>query len=185
MSDRRFPSQPDDLLRRLGSQVVPVDEPARVEQRREQVVAALSRSIRETARSKRRSSRSRLIWGVGLAASLALGIGIAARLQHTHEAALQGMTVADVHGAVVVTESGESRVLSRRGMQALRAFGEIETAPEAEAEIRSQKSVVHIGPATKLTVPQTTIVEERYRLALGRVEISVDKDSRITRSVVV
>jgi len=34
-------------------------------------------------------------------------------------------------------------------------------------------------------VPQATNVEERYRLALGRVDVSVDKDSRVTRSVVV
>jgi hypothetical protein len=34
-------------------------------------------------------------------------------------------------------------------------------------------------------VPRITPVEERYRLAVGRVEVSVDKDSPITRSVVV
>jgi hypothetical protein len=45
--------------------------------------------------------------------------------------------------------------------------------------------VLRIAPATKLTVPQATNVEERYRLALGRVDVSVDKDSRILRSVVV
>ncbi|MES1176128.1 MAG: FecR family protein [Myxococcales bacterium] len=183
MSERpRFPSQPDELLRRLGSQVVPVEEPARVEQRREQVVAALSRSIRETVERKRSATRKRWIWAVGLAASLALGIGIAARARHTHDTAT---TVADVRGAVVVTEGGESRVLSHGGKLALRAQGEIETALEAQAEIRSQKSLVHIGPATKLTVPQATNLEERYRLALGRVDVSVDKDSRVTRSVVV
>jgi hypothetical protein len=185
MSERRFPSQPDELLRRLGSQVVPVDEPARAEQRREQVVAALSRSIRDAARSKRRASRTRLIWGLGLAASLALGIGFALRMQHARDAGPQQTMVADVRGAVVVTEGGESRVLSHGGKLALHALGEIETALEAQAEIRSQKSLVHIGPATKLTVPQATNIEERYRLALGRVDVSVDKDSRITRSVVV
>ena len=58
MSASRFPSQPDDMLRRLGSQVVPVEEPERVEQRQEQVVAALSRSIRANADRKRREARS-------------------------------------------------------------------------------------------------------------------------------
>jgi FecR protein len=185
MTERRFPSQPDELLRRLGSQVVPVDEPARVEQRRDQVVAALSRSIRETAERKHRATRRRWIWALGVAASLALGISIAARVRHAHDASSQATTVADVRGAVVVTEGGESRVLSHGGKLALRALGEIETALEAQAEIRSQKSLVHIGPATKLTVPQATNVEERYRLALGRVDVSVDKDSKLTRSVVV
>jgi FecR protein len=184
MSERpRFPSQPDELLRRLGSQVVPVEEPARVEQRREQVVAALSRSIRDTVERKRRATRKRWVWAIGLAASLALGIGLAVR--HARDVGPQPTTVADVRGAVVVTEGGESRVLSHGGTLALRALGEIETALEAQAEIRSQKSLVHIGPATKLTVPQATNVEERYRLALGRVDVSVDKDSRVTRSVVV
>ena len=186
MSERRFPSEPDDILRRLGSQVVPVDEPERAEQRREQVVAALSRAIRESADHKRRTLRTRLSWGLAVAAALALGIGLAAHFQQRSvDASSTATTVADVRGAVVVTESGESRVLSHGGKLALRAQGEIETALEAQADIRSQKSLVHIGPATKLTVPQATNIEERYRLALGRVDVSVDKESRVTRSVVV
>jgi hypothetical protein len=185
MTERRFPSQPEELLRRLGGQVVPVDAPARVEQRREQVVAALARSIRENAERKRRATYQRWVWAVGLAASLALGIGVAARVRHAHDSASHETTVADVRGAVVVTEGGESRVLSHGGTLALRAVGEIETAFEAQAELRSEKSVVHIGPATKLTVPPVSNVEERYRLSLGRVDVSVDKESRLTRSVVV
>jgi hypothetical protein len=174
------------MLRRLASQVVPVEDPERVEQRREQVVAALSRSIRATADRKRRALRTRIIWGLGIAASLALGVGIAARVQQRSvDAAGAFSTVAEVTGAVVITEGGESRVLSRGAEFSLRRLGEIETAPEAQAEIRSQKSTVHLAPATKLTVPRTTPVEERYRLAIGRVEISVDKHSPITRSVVV
>jgi len=186
VSGARIPSQPDDMLRRLGSQVVPVEEPERVAQRREQVVAALSRSIRATADRKRRSLRTRLIWGLGIAASLALGIGVAARTQQRSEDAVAAFsTVAEVTGAVVVTEDGDSRVLPSGSPFTLRTLGEIETAPEARAEIRSQKSTVRLGPATKLTVPRTTAVEERYRLAVGRVDISVDKDSHLTRSVVV
>jgi FecR protein len=186
MSVPRSPSQPDEMLRRLGNQVVPVEDPERAELRRVQVVAALSRSIRATADRKRRSLRTRFIWGLGIAASLVLGVGIAARVQQrSGDAIAVFSTVAEVTGAVVVTESGESRVLPHGSQFALRSLGEIETAPEAQAEIRSQKSTVHLGPATKLTVPRTTAVEERYRLAVGRVDISVDKDSRITRSVVV
>lgn len=186
MSATRIPSQPDDMLRRLGSQVVPVEDPERVEQRREQVVAALSRSIRASADRKRRALRTRVVWALGIAASLALGIGIAAHVrQGAVDASAAFSTVAEVTGAVVVTENGESRVLSNGSAFALRTLGEIETAPEAQAEIRSQKSVVHLAPATKLTVPRTTAVEERYRLAVGRVEVSVDKESPITRSVVV
>jgi FecR-like protein len=186
MSGFRIPSQPDDMLRRLGSQVVPVEDPERVEQRREQVVAALSRSIRATADRKQRALRMRVIWGFGIAASLALGIGLAARAQQrSRDAAAAFSTVAEVTGAVVVTENGERRVLSSGSPFALRTLGEIETAAEAQAEIRSQKSSVHLAPATKLTVPRTTALEERYRLAVGRVDISVDKDSPLTRSVVV
>ena len=184
MSARRFPSQPDDMLRRLGSQVVPVEDPARVQRRRELVVASLARTIRENAEHKRRVLRARVLWGVGLAASLAIAVGFAAHVQQRTVSSTLA-TVADVRGAVVVTEGGESRVLSHGSKLELSAVGEIETALEAQAEIRSRKSVLHIGPATKLTVPQATTVEERYRLALGRVDVSVDKDSRITRSVVV
>ena len=183
MSAHRFPSQPDEVLRRLGSQVVPVDEPVCVEKRREQVVLAVSRAIRETSENKRRSLRTRIVWGLGLAASLCLGIGIAVRVQQSTPTL--GTTVADVHGAVVVTEGGESRALSPGATFALGAFGEIETAPDAQAEIRSQKSLVHVGPATRLSVPQATPLEERYRLALGRVDVSVDRNSRVVRSVVV
>jgi hypothetical protein len=185
---KRFPSQPDDVLRRWGSQVVPVDTPERALQRRAQVVAALSRAVRESADRQReqRTSRARWVVGLGLAASLVLGIGVAGHLRSSPTEANQAsVIVAEVQGAVVVTESGQSRVLSRGSSLALHAVGEIETAPDAQAEIHSQKSLVHLSPATKLTVPQATTVEERYRLALGRVDVSVDKDSKLTRSVVV
>ncbi|MEO7035662.1 MAG: FecR family protein [Polyangiaceae bacterium] len=186
MNDRRFPSQPDEVLRRLGTQVVPVDEPGRVEQRREQVVDALSRAIRDNADRKRRAMRTRVMLGLGLAASLALGVGAVSRFWHRGaDITVFSATVAEVRGAVIVTEGGESRVLAHGTPLALRMLGEIETAPDAQAEIRSQKSVLRIAGATKLTVPQATNVEERYRLALGRVDVSVDKDSRILRSVVV
>lgn len=186
MSGSRFPSQPDDMLRRLGSQVVPVEEPKRAEQRREQVVAALSRSIRATADRKRRALRTRLVWGLGIAASLAVGVGFTARArQRDSDAASAFSTVFELSGAVVVTESGESRVLSDGSSFPLRTLGEIETAPESRAELRSQKSTVQLAPATKLSAPRSSLLEERYRLAVGRVEVSVDKDSRFTRSVVV
>lgn len=174
------------MLRRLGSQVVPVEDPEQVERRREQVVAALSRSIRATAERKRRATRSRVLWGMGIAASMALGIGFAARArQNSAEANAVFSTVSEVTGAVVVTENGESRVLASGSEFGLRTQGEIETAPEAQAALHSKKSTVHLNPATKITVPRITPVEERYRLAVGRVEVSVDKDSPITRSVVV
>jgi len=186
VSSPRIPSQPDDMLWRMGSQVLPVETPERDEQRRQQVVAALSRSIRETADRKRRALRTRFIWSLGIAASLALGLGIAAHArQRSADAAAVFSTVAEVTGAVVVTESGESRVLAKGSDFALRTQGEIETAPEAQAEIRSRKSTVHLAPATKLTVPRSTALEERYRLAVGRVDVSVDKSSPLTRSVVV
>jgi len=114
------------MLRRLGSQVVPVEDPERVEQRRQQVVAALSRSIRATADRKRRAVRTRVIWGLGIAASLALGIGFAAHAQHgSAERTAAFSTVAEVTGAVVVTENGESRVLASGAPFALRTLGEI------------------------------------------------------------
>jgi hypothetical protein len=149
-------------------------------------VNALSRAIRENADRQQRMSRTRWVVGLGLAASVALGIGVAAHVRRTSVDASQASAiVAEVQGAVVVTESGQSRVLSHGSSLTLHAVGEIETAPDAQAEIHSQKSLVHLSPATKLTVPQATSVEERYRLALGHVDVSVDKDSPITRSVVV
>ncbi|HEY4106267.1 MAG TPA: FecR domain-containing protein, partial [Polyangiaceae bacterium] len=187
MSERRFPSQPDEILRRWGRQVVPVDTPERSEQRRDQVVNALSRSIRENADRNLRSARVRSALGLSLAAVVLLGIGVATALhvRHASDANLATATVAEVQGAVVVTESGQSRVLSHGSSLTLYAIGEIETAPDAQAEIHSQKSLVHLSPATKLTVPQATPLEERYRLALGRVDVSVDRNSKLSRSVVV
>lgn len=186
MSEQRFPSQPDDLLRRWGTQVVPVDTPERASQRRAQVIAALSRSIRENADQQQKRSRARWVLGLGLAASVALGIGAAVHARRgVVDANQNSAVVAELQGAVVVTEAGQSRVLSHGSSLALHTVGEIETAPDAQADIRSQKSLVHLSPATKLTVPQATSIEERYRLALGRVDVSVDKSSRIARSVVV
>ena len=190
MTERRFPSQPDEILRRLGAEVVPVEDPEESARRREPVVAALARAIRNNADRKRRTLRARLLVGLGLAAALALGVGAAVRSRHRTVEAVDTLaaiatTVAEVRGAVVVTEAGESRVLSHGSKLSLYTVGEIETALDGQAEVRSQKSVLRIAPATKLTVPQTTNVEERYRLALGRLDVSVDKDSRFLRSVVV
>jgi FecR protein len=182
---KRFPSQPNDLLRRWGTQVIPVDTPERAQQRQAQVVDALSRSIRESTERKLRLSRARWVLGLGLAASVALGVGVAALRRHSAELNQTSAVVAELQGAVVVTEWGQSRVLSHGSSLPLNAISEVETAPDAQAEIHSQKSVVHVGSATKLTVPQATPVEERYRLALGHVDVSVDKNSKITRSVVV
>ena len=182
---KRFPSQPNDLLRRWGTQVVPVDAPERAQQRQAQVVDALSRSIRESAERKLRLSRARWLLGLGLAASVALGVGFAALRRHSVDLNQTSAVVAELQGSVVVTELGQSRVLSHGSSLPLRANSEVETALDAQAEIHSQKSVVHVGSATKLTVPQATQVEERYRLALGHVDVSVDKNSKITRSVVV
>src|SRR4051812_2754741 len=98
MSDRRFPSEPGEMVRGLGTQLVPVDEAERVEQRRQQVIRALSRAIRANADQKR-STRARLLMGLGLAASLALGIGAAARFRHhPQEPSMLSATVAEVHG---------------------------------------------------------------------------------------
>lgn len=183
---KRFPSQPDELLRRWGTQVVPVDTAERAEQRRAQVVDALSRSIRQNAERKLQAARVRRLAGMGLAAAVALGLGIAFHARNrVPDPGQAATTVAELQGAVVVSESGQSRVLSQGSSLTLHSIGEIETAADAQAEIHSPKSLVHLGPATKLTVPQSTRVEERYRLALGRVDVSVDKDSKITRSVVV
>jgi len=183
---KRFPSQPDEMLRRWGTGVVPVDTPERAQRRHAQVVDALSRSIRASAERRLGLSRARWALGFGLAASVALGVGVAAHLrQSAAETNDASATVAELQGAVVVTEAGQSRVLSQGSSLALHTLGEIETAPDALADIHSQKSLVHLSPATKLTVPRATTLEERYRLALGRVDVSVDKDSKLTRSVVV
>jgi len=188
MTKPRSPSQPDELLRRWSSQGVPLEAPEHVAQRREIVVDALARSIRGNAEARRNRARRRWIAGLALAAAIPLAFGLSALSAHYRGQSLDRenqTTVSQLQGAVVVIESGESRVLEGGSHLALHALGEIETAPDAQAEIRSAKSVVHLSAATKLTVPQTTSTEERFRLALGHVDVSVDKNSRLARSVVV
>jgi hypothetical protein len=76
-------------------------------------------------------------------------------------------------------------VLRDKSNLLLRGNAEVETVADARADVRTPKSLVHIGAASKLLVPAPTPSEERYRLMLGNVDVSVDKDARSSRAVVV
>jgi hypothetical protein len=186
MNGRRLPSQPDELLRRWGTQAVPVDDEERVNRRREVVVDALSRSIRQSAERSDRLHRVRSLSVLGVAAALALSVGVFLHARKRPALASgPAVVVEQVSGAVVVTEAGESRVLRAGANASLRSVAEVETAADARAELHTDKSVVRVGAATKLSFAPSNAVEERYRLALGHVDVSVDKQARAVRSVVV
>ncbi|HEY2409630.1 MAG TPA: FecR domain-containing protein [Polyangiaceae bacterium] len=183
-----FPRDPESLLRRMANQVVPVESAEQAESRRGKLVAELARSIRRGVEQRGRVRRVRALFatlGVGLAAAAGLAITLRVKdAPHTPNAPA-GAMVAEVSGAVLVTDGGDSHVLRDGSNWLLHGTGEIETVADARADVRTQKSLVHIGTASKVLVPAATPSEERYRLMLGTVDVSVDKDARSSRAVVV
>lgn len=188
--------EPESLLRGLAEERVPPEDPAVLAARRERLLAGIGRTIRESAMERERSARRRkfVVVGASLAAAAALALGVSLRLEQPPKApsasapVVQPSRVASVQsstGTLVVTHAGRARVVGRDELPSLSGGDELETAADGEALVQTERSTIQVQPATQLSVLSPSRVEERIRLALGRLDLKVSKQPHSSRSVVV
>lgn len=185
-------SDPEALVRAMAEQAIPSEPREVLASRRERTVEALGRAIRQSSVARERRMRlQRRLSALGAAAAIALGgLGVyrvvrsdaAAAPVETH---VSVATVESVSGTLVVTHAGRARVVAAGERPKLVAGDELRTATDGGAKFRTERSAIAVSPATALTVLAPSLAEERIRVALGRVDLHVDKHTKTPRSVVV
>jgi len=180
MSRVQRPEPPLAALDELRQLEVPADSPAGDEARRRIALQATTRVILEEARRKRR-----VRWFFGSAAAAAmlalLGAGWhefeARRASRSHMASSQVKASAELRvtaGVVVTTRPGHEETVSAGGRIPISEGEEIRTAPDGQGLLALPLGVsVELGFATKARVDVARAVEQRIRLDLGNVEVSV------------
>jgi hypothetical protein len=188
--------EPEALVRELSEERVPPEDPAVLAARRERLLGSIGRTIREAAADRERRARRQKFWAVGLslAAAAALVLGVSFRASHASKPVsapaptVQSSRVASVQaaaGTLVVTHGGRARVLGANELPTLTGGDELETAADGEATLQTERSRIQVQPATQVSVLAPSVVEERIRLALGRLDLKVSKQPHSPRSVVV
>lgn len=182
---------PEALVRAVANEPIPEESPELLAVRRERTVEALGRAIRQNGlENERRSSLRRRVAAFGAAAAIGLfGVGAYALIgsfsKESVEQHASVATVAHVKGTLVATHAGRARIVAAGEQLSLVAGDELRTATDGGAELRTERSKVTVAPATELRVLAPSSAEERIRLALGRVDLSVSKQTQTPRSVVV
>lgn len=182
---------PETLLRELSNERVPLEAAVATAARRERVIDALGRAIREVPRARERRAQ-RLRWAsvLAVAAVVVLGLGLGSfgllrRAPEVAEASPNIGSVQAVSGTLVLTQHGRSRVVSQGENPGLAAGDAISTAPDGSARLRTERSVTDVAPATKLRLNGVSPAEERLHLAIGRIQLNVEPRPDVRRTVVV
>jgi hypothetical protein len=181
---------PETLLRELGEERVPLEPAEVVAARRERVVEALGRGIRDVPRLREgRARRSR--WLLAAAAAVVLGLGFSATALLRDEqgpAVLVQASIAGVEavsGTLVLSHDGRARVVSPGEEPELSAGDAVSTAADGSAKLRTERSVVEVSPATQLKLTSASKAEERMQLSSGRINLRVERGADPSRIVVV
>lgn len=183
-------SDPEDLLRRLGTAGVPVLPAEAAAARRERMVGAIGRSIRAAQSRRERAA----IVGRGaavtlLAASVALGVWGATRdVREPAPApaahARSGLVLRSVSGKIALSSKDGQGVAPAPGA-VLDGGGVIKTDQLARAELGTDKSRLVLHERGELAVTSASATEERIELRSGRVDVAVEKHVHPERSVIV
>lgn len=184
---------PDTLLRELGSERVPPEAAEVVAARRERVVEALGRGIRDVPHLREQRARRARWFSFAAAAVVALAVGFAARgfsdsgsRPATTQVEAKGAASArSVSGTLVVTHAGRSRVVTPGEQAGIEVGDALSTAADGLARLRTERSDVEVAPATQVKLAVASPTEERLRLAAGRVELHVERRPDSRRIVVV
>jgi hypothetical protein len=184
---------PDTLLRELGSERVPPEAAEVVAARRERVVEALGRGIRDVPHLREQRARRARWFSFAAAAVVALAVGFAARgfsdsgsrPTTTQVDAKGAATARSVSGTLVVTHAGRSRVVTPGEQAGIEVGDALSTAADGLARLRTDRSDVEVAPATQVKLAVASPTEERLRLAAGRVELHVERRTDSRRIVVV
>jgi hypothetical protein len=176
------PEPPLAALEELRQREVPADSRAGDDTRRRIALQATTRLILEEARRKRR-----VRWVAGSAAAAAV-LALAGAGRHEFEARrasrAQVTSSAPVEkapaelrvtaGVIVATRPGREETVSAGGRIAISEGEEIRTAPDGRGLLALPLGVsVELGFATQAWVDVARAVEQRIRLDLGKVEVSV------------
>jgi hypothetical protein len=184
---------PDTLLRELGSERVPPEAAEVAAARRERVVEALGRGIRDVPHLREQRARRARWFSFAAAAVVALAVGFAARgfsdsgsRPTTTQVEAKGAASArSVSGTLVVTHAGRSRVVTPGEQAGIEVGDALSTAADGLARLRTERSDVEVAPATQVKLAVASPTEERLRLAAGRVELHVERRPDSRRIVVV
>jgi hypothetical protein len=184
---------PDTLLRELGSERVPPEAAEVAAARRERVVEALGRGIRDVPHLREQRARRARWFSFAAAAVVALAVGFAARdfsdagsrPSTTQVDAKGAATARSVSGTLVVTHAGRSRVVTPGEQAGIEVGDALSTAADGLARLRTERSDVEVAPATQVKLAAASPTEERLRLAAGRVELHVERRPDSRRIVVV
>ncbi len=183
MTGKRLDSEPEELLRLLAAEELPVEAGDSSPARRDRLVRSMKDELERTAEQTERKRRFRRVaYALSAAAGFAL-LGGLRLLDRLHgPASIAGIDA--VHGTVVLTQDGSRRVLgSREG--SVHDGDALQTAAGARAHLATAKSSVSIAESTELKLSQPSAAEERISLRRGRVDVAVDKAVETKRIVVV
>jgi hypothetical protein len=183
---------PEVLLRELAEERVPLESAETAMARRERVIEALGRGIRDVPLSRERRTRRMGWFAVAAAAVVALGIGFGTgalrnEIARTPAAVTsQGIAaVQAVKGTLVLTQRGRARVVAPGERPELEAGDSVSTAADGSGQLRTERSVIDVAPASQVQVVRVNQSEERVRLSIGRVALRVEPRPHTNRTVVV
>jgi hypothetical protein len=180
---------PETLLRELGEERVPLEPAEVVAARRERMVEALGRGIRDVPRLREgRARRSR--WFLAAAAAVVLGLGFSATALLSEQAPVVSVQpsiagVEAVSGTLVLSHDGRARVVLPGEEPKLSAGDALSTAADGSAKLRTERSVIEVSAATQLKMTSASKAEERMQLSSGRIDLRVERGTDPSRIVVV
>ena len=183
---------PEALLRELAEERVPPESPDVQARRRDQIVPTLGGVIRRAhEQSLRRTRWKRAAASLSAAAVFCGLIGAVYHLHVTQQSsaavanAAQAAQLKDVKGTLVVTHSGNSRVVASGEQLQLTGGDELRTPSDGSAVVHTERSQIRVNAATQLDFFAPSAAEERIRVAAGSVDLKVSKVPQSWRSVVV
>ncbi|HLV69004.1 MAG TPA: FecR family protein [Polyangiaceae bacterium] len=179
-------NDPEILLRELADERVPPELAESAQARRERVVEALGRSIRQVPlQRERRTRRFRFLAFAAALCTMGLVGGFALRTVEPPPARPDGIaSVQAVEGTLVLAREGTARVVVKGERPELLPGDEMSTSGDGRAEFRTERSVVRVAPATRVRVVSASPKEERLRLAVGQVGLEVEHQEHGSRVVV-
>lgn len=189
MSMRR---DPEVLLRELAEERVPLESAEVARARRERVVEALGRGIRDVPLSRERRARRFGWFAVAAAAVLALGVGFGTGALRNEIAGTPAPSVSAgvaaveaVRGTLVLNQKGMARVVAHGERPSLDAGDSVSTAADGSGQLRTERSVIDVAPASQVQIVRVNQGEERVHLSIGRVALRVEPRPLSKRVVVV
>lgn len=182
MNASRRPEPPLAVLDAMGQKGVPLDGDSEEPERRSFIIEGIAGAIR--AEGKRRARRARWM-KTGLLAALIAGAVTATllwvRLSGAPSTVARGSgeTGGDLgvtSGVVVASHGGSPMLVQSGGHIHVDERDEIRTGPDGAATLSLPRGVrIDVAPATKALLRQLSEAEQRIRVDIGEVAVSVPK----------